>query len=112
MRNSRAAAIALIILSLFMAFPSCKAPETADTSTVSVSAATSKTIAAEESVDITLYRFTLENSEHGLSYVSGYITEGGSFTAKGVPGGEWTAKGEAYIGTSDAPVLVANACFR
>lgn len=54
MRNSRAAAIALIILSLFMAFPACKAPETADTSTISVSAAASKTIAAEGSVDITL----------------------------------------------------------
>ena len=107
MRNSRAAAIVLIILFLFMAFPSCKAPETADTSTISVSAAASKTIAAEGSVDITLYRFTLENSEHGLSYVSGYIAEGGSFTANGVPGGEWTAKGEAYIGTSDAPVRVA-----
>ena len=107
MRNSRAAAIALIILSLFMASPACKAPETADTSTISVSAAASKTIAAEGSVDITLYRFTLENSEHGLSYVSGYIAEGGSFTTEGVPGGEWTAKGEAYIGTSAAPVLVA-----
>lgn len=52
-------------------------------------------------------RFTLENNEHGLSYVSGYIAEGGSFTAERVPSGEWTARGEAYIGTSDAPVRVA-----
>lgn len=107
MRNSRAAAIALIILSLFMAFPACRAPETENTSTISVSAEAAKTIAAEGSVDITLYRFTLENNEHGLSYVSGYIAEGGSFTAERVPSGEWTARGEAYIGTSDAPVRVA-----
>lgn len=74
---------------------------------ISVSTETHKLISPEADADITLYRFTLENDEHRLSYASDYMAEGDSFTVVNIPSGEWKASGEAYIGTATDAVCIA-----